>query len=72
MYNIFRILIGVPDYSRSSFFGMKRELSPPPPDKQNTPGILYRNTNTTGKKINKTSSWHLNRFPDAENIGYTV
>ena len=23
----------------------------PPPDKQNTPGILYRNTNTTGKKI---------------------
>ena len=26
---------------------MKRKLSPPP-DKQNTPGILYRNTNTTG------------------------
>ena len=29
---------------------MKRKLSPPP-DKQNTPGILYRNTNTTGEKI---------------------
>ena len=33
MYNIFRILIGVPDYSRSSFFfffqKMKRKLSPP-------------------------------------------
>ena len=51
MYNIFRILIGVPDYSSSSLFLMKRKLSPPPPDKQNTPGILYRNTNTTGKKI---------------------
>ena len=50
MYNIFRILIGVPDYSSSSFFLMKRKLSPPP-NKQNTPGILYRNTNTTGKKI---------------------
>ena len=82
MYNIFRILIGVPGYSSSSFFFneeeaippppdkqnkyqynrlkvpdysssssfffMKRKLSPPPPDKQNTPGILYRNTNTTG------------------------
>ena len=29
------------------FQKMKRKLSPPP-DKQNTPGILYRNTNTTG------------------------
>ena len=33
MYNIFRILIGVPDYSSSSFFcflqKMKRKLSPP-------------------------------------------
>ena len=33
MYNIFRILIGVPDYSSSSFFFffflMKRKLSPP-------------------------------------------
>ena len=50
MYNIFRILIGVPDYSSSSFF-VNEEAIPPPPDKQNTPGILYRNTNTTGKKI---------------------
>ena len=25
-------------------------------------GILYRNTNTTGKKLKKTSSWHLNRM----------
>ena len=62
MYNIFRILIGVPDYSSSSLFlneeeaippqefritvvvvsfWMKTKLSPPPPDKQNTPGILY-------------------------------
>ena len=32
------------------FQKMKRKLSPPP-DKQNTPGILYRNTNTTDKKI---------------------
>ena len=33
MYNIFRKLIGVPDYSSSSFFffsKMKRKLSPPP------------------------------------------
>ena len=51
MYNIFRILIGVPDYSSSSFFLNEEEAIPPPPDKQNTPGILYRNTNTTGKKI---------------------
>ena len=29
IYNIFRILIGVPDYSSSSFFLMKRKLSPP-------------------------------------------
>ena len=33
---------------------MKRKLSPPPPDKQNTPGILYRNTNTTGWKFRIT------------------
>ena len=51
MYNIFRILIGVPYYSSSSFFLNEEEAIPPPPDKQNTPGILYRNTNTTGKKI---------------------
>ena len=51
MYNIFRILIGVPDYSSSSFFFNEEEDIPPPPDKQNTPGILYRNTNTAGKKI---------------------
>ena len=51
MYNIFRILIGVPDYSSSSFFFNEEEAIPPPPDKQNTRGILYRNTNTTGKKI---------------------
>ena len=48
MYNIFRILIGVPDYSSSSFFLNEEEAIPPPPDKQN------------------------NRFPDADNIGYTV
>ena len=51
MYNIFRILIGVPDYSSSSFFFNEEEAISPPPDKQNTPGILYRNTNTTGKKV---------------------
>ena len=51
MYNIFRILIGVPDYSSSSFFLNEEEAIPPPTDKQNTPGILYKNTNTTGKKI---------------------
>ena len=38
----------VPDYSSSSFFFNEEEAIPPPPDKQNTPGILYRNTNTTG------------------------
>ena len=48
MYNIFRILIGVPDYSSSSFFLNEEEAIPPPPDKKNTPGILYGNTNTTG------------------------
>ena len=41
MYNIFRILIGVPDYSSSSLFLNEEEAIPPPPDKQNTPGILY-------------------------------
>ena len=51
MYNIFRILIGVPDYSSSSFYFNEEEAIFPPPDKQNTPRILYRNTNTTGKKI---------------------
>ena len=51
MYNIFRILIGVPDYSSGSFFLNEEEAIPSSPDKQNTPGILYRNTNTTGKKI---------------------
>ena len=51
MYNIFRILIGVPDYSSSRFFFNEEEAIPPPPDRQNTPGTLYRNTNTTGKKI---------------------
>ena len=48
MYNIFR---GVPDYSSSRFLLNEEEAIPPPPDKQNTPGILYRNTNTTGKKL---------------------
>ena len=33
------------------FFSKNEEEAIPPPDKQNTPGILYRNTNTTGKKI---------------------
>ena len=36
----------VPDYSSSSLFLNEEEAIPPPPDKQNTPGILYRNTNT--------------------------
>ena len=31
MYNIFRILIGVPDYSSSSFFLNEEEAIPPPP-----------------------------------------
>ena len=42
MYNIFRILIVVPDYSSSSFFFNKEEAIPPFPDIQNTPGILYQ------------------------------
>ena len=36
MYNIFRILIGVPDYSSSSYFFNEEEAIPPPPTKQNT------------------------------------
>ena len=47
MYNIFRILIGVPDYSSSSFFFNEEEAIPPPPDKQNT-STNKINTNTTG------------------------
>ena len=31
MCNIFRILIGVPDYSSSIFFGNEEEAIPPPP-----------------------------------------
>ena len=31
MYNIFRILIGVPDYSSSSLFLNEEEAIPPPP-----------------------------------------
>ena len=52
MYNIFRILIGVPDYSSSFFFNEEEAIPPPPTNK-----ILrvyyraYRKTNTTGKKI---------------------
>ena len=33
--------IGIPIHS---FFFNEEEAIPPPPDKQNTPGILYRNT----------------------------
>ena len=56
MYKTY-IYIGVPDYSGSSlfvFFSKNEEEAIPPgekgsypplPDKQNTPGILYRNTN---------------------------
>ena len=33
MYNIFRIFIGVPDYSSSSFCLNEEEAIPPPPDK---------------------------------------
>ena len=31
MYNIFRILIGVPDYSSSFFFNEEEAIPPPPP-----------------------------------------
>ena len=41
---------------------MKRKLSPPP-DKQNTPGILYRNTNTTGKKKKKNLFMAFKQVP---------
>ena len=33
------------------YFFLNEEKAIPPPDKQNTPGILYSNTNTTGNKI---------------------
>ena len=44
------------------FQKMKRKLSPPP-DKQNTPGILYRNTNTTGKKVKQNLFMAFKQVP---------
>ena len=41
---------------------MKRKLSPPP-DKQNTPGILYRNTNTAGKKVKQNIFMAFKQVP---------
>ena len=72
------IYIGVPDYSSSSlfvFFSKNEEEAippggkgsyPPPPDKQNTPGILYRNTNTTGIVLKKMTR-KLSPPPDKQN-----
>ena len=67
MYNIFRILIGVPDYSSSSFFLMKRKLSPPPPTNKILRVYYIGIPIQQVKKQN-----NLNRFLDADNIGYTV
>ena len=47
------------------FEKIKRKLSPPP-DKQNTPGILYRNTNTTGIVFKKMKR-KLSPPPDKQN-----
>ena len=58
MYNIFRILIGVPDYSSSSLFLNEEEAIPPPPDKQNTPGILYN----MYRRCNDGSALNLDDF----------
>ena len=80
MYKTY-IYIGVPDYSSSSLFvffqKMKRKLSPPeekeaippPPDKQNTPGILYRNTNTNNTTgiVFKKMKRKLSPPPDKQN-----
>ena len=44
------------------FHKMKRKLSPPP-DKQNTPGILYRNTNTAGKKVKQNIFMAFKQVP---------
>ena len=59
---------------------MKRKLSPPSPLRPRsklgswgTNKIYYIGIPIQQvKKEKKTSSWHLNRFPDADNIGSTV
>ena len=39
------------------------EEATPPPDKQNTPVILYRNTNTTGKKVKQNIFMAFQQVP---------
>ena len=58
---------------------MKRKLSPPPPTNKILRVYYVGIPIQEVKKQNKTPSWHLNRFPDADNrfpdvdnIGYTV
>ena len=41
MYNIFTILIGVPDYSSSSFFLNEEEAIPPPPPTNKILRVYY-------------------------------
>ena len=70
MYNIFRILIGVPDYSSSSLFLNEEEAISPPPDKQNTPGILYnmyRRCND-GSALNLDDFFFFRRMLFKENV----
>ena len=58
MYNIFRILIGVPDYSSSSLFLNEEEAIPPPPRQTKTPGILYN----MYRRCNDGSALNLDDF----------
>ena len=44
MYNIFRILIGVPDYSSSSFFFFFNEEEAIPPEEKNYLGTIKVST----------------------------
>ena len=57
MYNIFRILIGVPDYSSSSFFFNEEEAVPPPPTNK-----ILRGTHLVLLSIPRL--WRKNIFRD--------
>ena len=84
MYNIFRLLIGVPDYSSESYreknkidrvhSNLKKNQSTPRPSEH--PLVMGEKMSKPLGGIKgckyKTSSWHLNRFPDEYNIGSAV
>ena len=63
---------------RMFFFGFfclpknEEEAIPPPPTNKILRVCYIGIPIQQVKKENKTSSWHLNRFPDVDNIGSTV